>query len=170
MKSVGKHYERLSVLCDFNLISYYLKKSDFEHAYEIANKTGGNQAPRELTLYLLKEYDVFKVDPLSPGAGLNYVPRNFLYEAVDKDLCIFIPETIKEIQDFAFRYASIQKLIISTSVERIGESALCLNDGEIEYMGTKETFISKFLGKSNCFLKTKGQHIRCADGDLVIKK
>ena len=78
--------------------------------------------------------------------------------------------TIKEIKKGAFSYCRIKALIISKNIEVIGESALCLGSGEIRYEGTKQEFIDKFLGKSNCFLRTRGQRLICADGEIEIKK
>lgn len=140
---------------------------EIEKAYNLANETG-NQMARGLTMYLLKEYGVFKYDPLF---DLEYVPQNYLYEANDETLCIYINQNIKEIKDKAFAYCKIKHLRISKTVEKIGDSALCLNDGEIIYEGTKEEFISRFLGKSKCFVGThKNQLIRCLDGIIEILK
>ena len=161
------HLERLKSSSCYNLISYYVDKNDFSEAYRVANEKGGNQLPRELTLYLYKESGVFYTDPLY---YMDYVPSNYLYEALDGELVVNIPSSVEEIQDFAFMYASIKQLIIPKGVKRIGESALRLNSGEIVYEGTKQDFIERFLGKSLCFKGTAGQIVICLDGDIVIKK
>lgn len=167
MQTGGPFFERLSSYALFTKCKVYIEEGDFETAYEIANESG-TQMPRDLTLYLLKEYgEVFHCDPLH---HLDFVPKNYLYEAVDKDLTICLYPRIKEIKENAFRYCSIKKLIIPSSIEKIGDSALCLRDGEIVYEGTKEEFISKFLGKSKCFYKTVGQRLTCNDGVIEIKK
>ena len=166
MNKSENHYKKLSVCKDLAGISFYLEQGKFENAYALANKSG-IWCPCELTLYLIKEHgEVFHYDPLY---YLARVPQNYLYEAYEPDLVVLIPDTCTEIADNAFRYASIKKLIIPKSIEKIGESALCLNKGTIEYEGTKEEFVSKFLGKSNCFLKTIGQTLICSNGEIVIE-
>jgi hypothetical protein len=166
MNKGGNHYEKLSSCKDFAGISFYLDREEFEKAYEVANKNG-IWWPCELTLYLIKEHgEVFHYDPLY---YLNRVPQNYLYEAYEPDLVVLIPYSCTEIADNAFRYASIKRLIIPKSIEKIGESALCLNKGTIEYEGTKEEFIRKFLGKSNCFLKTTGKTLICSDGEILVE-
>ena len=167
MNSGGMHYENLSTREDFSLLSYYVDSGKIEEAYEIVNEKG-NQMARELTLYYFKEYGVFHLDPL---AHLNYVPENYLYEAVAEDLCIYVHDGIEEIRDWAFAFCKIKKLIISNKVEYIGDGALSLNAGEIVYEGTKQEFISKFFGKTKCFERShKQQIITCSDGTLVIDK
>ena len=168
MRKGGEHYEYISRDKRFSLIEDYVDSNQIEKAYEVANEYG-NQMARELTLYLLKEHlEVFHVEPLS---HLSYVPENYLYEAVDEDLCVYIHDGIKEIRDWAFAFCKIKKLIISNKVERIGDGALSLNAGEIEYEGTKEEFIAKFLGKTKCFERSnRKQTIICSNGELVIDK
>ena len=161
------HLEWLKSSGCYNLISYYVDKNDFSEAYRVANEKGGNQLPRELTLYLYKESGVFYTDPLY---YMDYIPSNYLYEAFDGELVVNIPSSVEEIQDFAFMYASIKRIIIPKSVKRIGTSALRLNSGEIVYEGTKQEFINQFLGKSLCFKGTNGQIITCLDGIIEIKK
>ena len=161
------HLERLKSSGCYNLISYYIDKSDFSEAYRVANEKGGNQLPRELTVYLYKESGVFHTDPLY---YMNYVPANYLYEGFDSELVVNIPSSVEEIQDFAFMYASIKRITIPKSVKRIGTSALRLNSGEVVYEGTKQEFINQFLGKSLCFKGTNGQTVTCLDGSIEIKK
>ncbi len=165
MEKGGQHYNKLLESEGFSLIEYYVDNNDFESAYQIANKGGTNQTARELTLYCLREYGVFKCDPLY---HMGYVPENYLYEAEDENLIVYVNDGICEIKAWAFAYCKIKKLIISNTVKRIGDGALSLNAGEINYMGTKEEFIGKFLGKSKCFLRSKSQVVKCSDGDLVI--
>ena len=141
------HLEQLKSSGCYNLISSYVDKNDFSEAYSVANEKGGNQLPRELTLYLYKESGVFYIEPLN---YMDYVPSNYLYEAFDGELVVNIPSSVEEIQDFAFMYASIKRIIIPKSIKRIGTSALRLNSGEIVYEGTKQEFINQFLGKSLC--------------------
>ncbi len=168
MRKGGEHYEYISRDKRFSLIEYYVDKNEIEKAYEIANEYG-NQMAREITLYLLKEHlEVFHVEPLS---SLDYVPENYLYGGVADDLCVSVDEGINEIKDWAFAFCKIKKLIISNKVEYIGDGALSLNSGEIEYQGTKEEFIAKFMGKTKCFERTNRQQtIICSNGELVIDK
>ena len=167
IKEGGYHFEKLSLYDNFGLCKHYITKDDLVEAYNLANEKG-NQMPRELTMYLIKEhgypfgYQIF--------SHIDFVPKNFLYEAQDEQLVINIPENVKEIQDFAFSYCSIKKVVIPNTVEKIGDNALCLNSGEICYLGTKQEFIDKFLGKSKCFAKTKGQQVVCNNGIIEIKK
>ena len=93
MNSGGMHYKYLSMMEDFSLLSYYVDSGKVKEAYELVNEKG-NQKARELTLYFLKEYGVFHSNPLS---HLNYVPENYLYEAVADDLCIYVDDRIEEI-------------------------------------------------------------------------
>lgn len=168
MRKGGKHYEYISWDKRFSLIEYYVDSNQIEKAYEVANECG-NQMARELTLYLLKEHlEVFHVEPLR---HLSYVPENYLYEAVDESLCVYVHSGIEEIKDGAFAFCKIKKLIISNKVEYIGDGALLLNAGEIEYEGTKEEFIAKFMGKTKCFERSnRKQTIICSNGELVIDK
>ena len=168
MKVGGKHYEYLSNCENFSLLSHYVDTNQIEEAYKIANKYG-NQLARELTLYFLKEHnECFHINPLDL---LNYVPENYLYEALIEDLCIYVHEGIEEIKSWAFAYCSIKKLIISNKVKYIGEGALSLNSGEIVYEGSKQEFINKFLGKSKCFMRSnRQQSMTCSDGVLEIDK
>lgn len=169
MREGGKHYEWIKNDKERgSLIEYYVDNNQIEEAYKVANKYG-NQMARELTLYLLKEHSsVFQVKPLN---DLDYVPENYLYEAVAEDLFVYIPETTKEIRDWAFAFCKIKKLLISNKVKRIGDGALSLNAGEIVYEGTKEEFIANFLGKTKCFERTnRQQKIICSNGELVINK
>ena len=169
MRIGEKHYNKLLKYEDvFKKIEYFVDAGKIEESYEIANMRG-NQVVRELTLYLLKEYtEVFRFEPL---LRLNYVPENYLYEAVEEDLCIHVNDGIEEIRDWAFAFCQIKKLIISKNVKYIGEGALSLNAGEIEYQGTTKEFISKFLGKTKCFKRScRQQTIICNDGELVIDK
>ena len=124
---------------------------------------------RELTLYLLKEHrEVFHTNPLS---HLEYVPENYLNEAVQEDLFIYVHGEIEEIRDWAFAFCKIKKLLISNKVKRIGDGALSLSSGEIVYEGTKEEFIAKFLGKTKCFERSnRKQTIICSNGELAIDK
>lgn len=161
------HLEYLKSYSCYNLISYYVDKEDFSEAYRVANEQGGNQLPRELTLYFYKESGVFYTDPL---VHLDYVPKNYLYEAIDNELTVSVNPRNEEIQDFAFMYASIKRIVIPKTVKKIGVSALRLNSGEIVYEGTKQEFIDKFLGKSLCFAGTYGQIVKCSDGDIEIKR
>lgn len=169
MKKGGEHYnyiandeERLL------LIEYYVDKNEIENAYKAANEYD-NQTARELTMYFLKEYGgCFNLNPLE---HLDYVPENYLYEAFDETLCVYVDEMVTEIKDWAFAFCKIKKLIISNKVEHIGDGALSLNAGEIEYQGTKEEFIAKFMGKTKCFERTnRQQKIICTNGELVINK
>ena len=160
------HLDYIKQSGHYDLISYYIDKSDFSEAYRVANEKGGNQLPRELTLYLYKESGVFYTEPLY---YMDYVPANYLYEALDGELVVNIPLSVEEIQDFAFMYASIKRIIVPKSVKRIGTSALRLNSGEIVYEGTKQDFIERFLGKSLCFKGTNGQFVTCSDGIIEIK-
>lgn len=167
MEPGGKHYNKLLEHKDFKLIEYYVDKKDFESAYKIANSSG-NQTARELTLYCLYEYGVFRLEPLY---HMDYVPENYLYEAVEENLTVYVYDGIEEIKDRAFAFCKIKKLIISNKVKKIGDGALSLNAGEIHYEGTKQEFIGKFLGKSKCFLRSnKSQTVICSDGELVIEK
>ena len=163
----GEHYNYLEKHKKFALLAYFIDNQKVEEAYELANEKG-NPMARELTMYFLKEYGVFHLDPLS---HLNYVPENYLYEAVDENLCIYVNDEIEEIKDWAFAFCGIKKLIISNKVKYIGDGALSLNAGEIIYQGTKDEFIRKFLGKSKCFMRSNSSHvIICADGELRIEK
>lgn len=166
MEPGGNHYNELLKHKDFKLIEYYADKNDFESAYKVANSSG-NQTARELTLYCLYEYGVFHMEPLS---DMNYVPENYLYEAVEENLTIHLLDNIEEIKDWAFAFCKIKKLVISNKVKKIGDGALSLNAGEIRYQGTKQEFIGKFLGKSKCFLRSnRAQTVICLDGDLAIE-
>ncbi len=165
----GKYYKQLSKVLkveDLGLLKYYIenyeKDNNLEKAYSLVKNN-----PANLTMFFLKEYGVFKLEPLH---HFEYVPEKYLYEIKDESIVIYLHPGIKEIRDNAFRYCSIKKLIISKEIEKIGDSALCLNSGEIEYEGTKQEFIDKFLGKSKCFLGTSGQQIICSDGILQIKR
>ena len=168
MRKGGEHYNYIAKDEKFPLIKDYVDKNEIEEAYKVANERG-NQMARELTLYLLNEHlGVFREDPLE---YLEYVPENYLYEAVDEDLCVYVHDGIKKIKDWAFAFCKIKKLIISNKVEYIGDGALSLNSGEIEYQGKKGDFIAKFMGKTKCFERTnRPQTISCTDGDLVINK
>ena len=168
MRAGGKHYECLSVCENFALLSRYVDTNQIEEAYKIANKYG-NQLARELTLYFLKEHNEgFHINPLDL---LNYVPENYLYEALIEDLCIYVHEGIGEIKSWAFGYCTIKKLIISNKVKYIREGALSLNSGEIVYEGSKQEFINKFLSKGKCFMcSNRQQSITCSDGVLEIDK
>lgn len=169
MREGGKHYEWIkNDQKRGSLIEYYVDNNQIEEAYKVANEYG-NQMARELTLYLLKEHgEVFHTNPLS---HLEYVPENYLYEAVDESLCVYIHNGIEEIKDWAFAFCEIKKLLISNKVKRIGDGALSLNAGEIIYEGTKEEFIANFLGKTKCFERTnRQQKIICSNGELVINK
>ena len=155
------YLEKLKELDNFELCSYYIEQKNFEEAYKIA---GGP----ELTMYLLKETGSFHTNPLK---HLEYVPEYYLYEIKDEELFVYVGEKNKEIRDNAFAYCSIKKLLISKNVESIGENALSLNEGDIEFEGTKEEFISKFLGKSLYFSRThRNQQIKCAIGIIDISK
>ena len=159
----GIYYNRLTKYENFKAIINYIESDDLETAYQISNQSG-NQMTCALTMYLLKEHGiVFRYEPLY---NLEYVPENYLYEANDETLNIFVD--LKEIKQNAFRYCRINKLTISQNVEIIGDSALCLNKGKIEYMGNKQEFIDKFLGKSKCFMGTQEQVIICSDGKINI--
>lgn len=168
MKIGGEHYNYIANdKKRFSLIEYYVDKNEIGKAYEVANEYG-NQMARELTLYCFKEYGVFHLNPLN---HLSYVPENYLYEGLAEDLCIYVHDGIEEIRDWAFASCRMRKLIISKNVKVIGDGALSLNSGEIEYEGTKDEFIGKFLGKSKCFLRShREQVIHCKDGELVIEK
>ena len=167
MNIAGEHYNYLEQHEKFALLAYFIDNNKIEEAYEVVNEKG-NQMARELTMYFLKEYGVFYLNPLD---YLNYVPENYLYEAVDENLCVYVNDKIEEIKDWAFAFCRIRKLIISNKVKHIGDGALSLNAGEIEYQGTKEAFIGQFLGKSKCFLRTSRQQvIHCEDGELIIEK
>ncbi len=169
MRKGGKHYNYIANdEKRFSLIEYYVDNNKIEEAYQVANEYD-NQMAREVTLYLLKEHlEVFHVEPLS---YLDYVPENYLYEAVDESLCVYVHSEIEEIKDWAFAFCRIKKLIISNKVKHIGDGALSLNAGEIEYEGTKEEFIAKFMGKTKCFERSNRQQIIiCSDGELVIDK
>ena len=163
----GKHYNNIEKHKKFALLAYFIDNNKVEEAYELVNEKG-NQMARELTMYFLKEYGVFHLNPLE---YLNYVPENYLYEAVDENLCIYVNDAIEEIKDWAFAFCKIKKLIISNKVSYIGDGALSLNAGEIEYQGTKEEFIARFIGKTKCFERTnRQQKIICSNGELVINK
>ena len=168
MRKGGEHYEYISRDKRFSLIEYYVDSNHIEEAYKVANENG-NQMARELTLYLLKEHsEVFAFDPLK---YLTYVPENFLYECVDEDLCVYVHDGIKEIRDGAFAFCKIKKIIISNKVKRIGDGALSLNAGEIEYQGSAQEFVNTCLGRSKCF---EGSHnhsieICCNNGPIVVE-
>ena len=162
---MGKYFDSLKDCKDAGRIFMLIEKREYEEAYRVANEVGGNQLPRELTLYLLKEYGVFPVEPLTK---MEYVPENYLYEGYAEDVVCVLHSGIREIRAHAFRYAKIKRLVISASVEHIGKSALCLNGGEIVYEGSKQEFISKFFGKSMCFYQTRGQKVICEDGEIEI--
>ena len=180
MKKGGEHYQRMQEHYnfiredeEFSLIESCVDNGAIEKAYEIAGKKS-DQMPRELTLYYLKEHEEgFHFNPLN---HLNYVPESYLFEAVDEDLCVYVHDGIEEIKDWAFAFCRIKKLIISNKVKYIGDGALLLNGGEIEYEGTKQEFISNFMGATKCFMrtfsgKTKGRFyprtINCKDGALI---
>lgn len=165
MQKNKQYYDELSRWDSCNEIMDYVNNNAFDKAYDAANRNGNNQTVRALTLYLMHEHSCFSCNPLD---FINYVPENYLYEGVDKNLSIYVRDGIEEIRDNAFAYCSIKTLIISKSVKFIGKNALCLNDGEIHYEGTKQEFISKFLGKSMCFLRSKAQRVICSDGDILI--
>lgn len=161
----GKYYKELSKYSSFFDCKHYIEQNEINEAYNIANKKG-SQMTSTLTMYLLKEaLPAFHIDPLS---NLDCVPKNYLYEAKDENLCVYVNQGIKEIQENAFAYATINKLIISKNVEKIGENALSLNKGQIEYEGKKDEFIGKFLGRTNCFKKSSNQQIICQDGTIEI--
>lgn len=147
MEPGRKHYNKLFEHKEFATIEHYVDKNELESAYKVANSSG-NQTARELTLYCLYEYGVFKLDPLN---HMDYVPENYLYEADEENLSIYVPGGIEEIKDWAFAFCKIKKLIISNKVTKIGDGALSLNVGEIHYEGTKQEFIGKFLRKTKCF-------------------
>ena len=153
---------------DLELILYYVNNDRIEEAYNLINEQESQKASK-LTAYLIHEYHApFKFEPLS---RLEYVPKYYLYEAVDENLFVYVHEGIEEIKDWAFAFCRIKKLLISNKVKYIGDGALSLNEGEIVYEGTKQEFISKFLGKSKCFLRShKQQTITCSDGEIVIEK
>lgn len=158
----GSYYEQLSKYSHFEECLCYVKYDDLAEAYKLAGKYGGNQMPRDLTLYIIYE---LQEDPLY---YMSYVPENYLYECDDAHLAVSVYK--KEIKDNAFCYCSIGLLYISKDVEKIGDHALRLNKGQIVYQGTKQEFIDKFLGKSCCCSGTSGQVIQCADGDIIISK
>ena len=151
----------------FDEVLYFVEHDDISRAYEVAYEIGKTQMPRELTMYLMKEHcSPLKYDPL---LHMESVPACYLFEGVDKELVVYVNDNIKEIKENAFAYCSIKKLIISKSVESLGDNSLCLNDGEICYEGTKQEFISKFLGKTKCFFRShKQQSVNCSDGVLII--
>lgn len=153
---------------DVELISYYVNNDRIEDAYNVLNEKESQMASK-LTLYLIHKKDApFTFNPLS---HLEYVPKYYLYEAVDENLFVYVHEGIEEIKDWAFAFCRIKKLLISNKVKYIGDGALSLNEGEIVYEGTKQEFISKFLGKSKCFLRSHNQQtITCFDGEIVIEK
>ena len=168
MRKGGTHYEKLSKHEKFSLIEYYVDNNQIEEAYKVLNERGG-QLVGELTLYLRKEHlEVFHVDPLS---HLDYVPENYLYEAVDENLCVHVNDGITKIKDNAFAFCNIKKLIISNKVKYIGDNALALNSGEIIYQGTVQEFINTCLGKSKCFARAHHDEmvIECSNGPIVIK-
>ena len=162
----GQYYKNLSKWNHFEDVLHYMADEDLEEAYRLARGDSNSQMPRDLTLYIIYESSgcVLHDDPLD---YMEYVPEYFLYECDDKNLYFYISQ--KEIKSHAFCYCSIKGLCISKNVEKIGESALRLNSGEIRYEGTKQEFIDKFFGKSCCFLGTNGQILKCSDGDLEIK-
>lgn len=166
MNNSTKHLDNIKRFDCYKTIFYYIDKNDFSNAYRVANEQGGNQLPRELTMYLYRERGVFHTDPLP---YLDYVPKYFLYEACDAELSVCVNPCNEDIHDFAFAYASIKRLFIPKNVKGIGISALSLNSGEIIYEGTKQDFIDRFLGKSLCFYGTTGQVITCSDGNIEIK-
>ena len=51
----------------------------------------------------------------------------------------------------------------------IGDSALCMNGGQIYYEGTKQEFLNLILGKSKCFVGTRTQTVICSDGEITIE-
>ena len=167
MKSGGTYYKELSKWPNFEKLSYYIEKDDLMEAYKIASEIGGNQMPRDLTLYLIHEHDaIFRYEPL---AYMDYVPENYLYEAGEDNLVVYVDPHIEEIKDNAFRYCSIKKLIISKNIKKIGKSALCIYSGQIYYEGTKQEFFDLIFGKSLCFNNTRSQTIICSDGEINIK-
>ena len=120
-----------------------------------------------MTWYLIHNYSYpFRFDPLK---CMKHVPKYYLYEAVDTDLCVYVNPSIERIEDWAFAFCRINKLIISNKVTYIGDGALSLNEGEIVYEGTRQEFVSKFFGKSKCFLRSHNSHtIICTDGEIVV--
>lgn len=167
MQSGGPYYKKLSKWSNFEKLSRYIENDNLIDAYKIASEIGGNQMPRDLTLYLIHEHGtVFRYEPFE---HLNIVPENYLYEACEDDLIIYVDSRIEEIKDNAFRYCSIKKLIISKNIKKIGKSALCINSGQIYYEGTKQEFFDLIFGKSLCFDSTRSQTIICSDGEINIK-
>lgn len=161
-------FDRFGKYDRFDEVLSFVEKDDLSQAYELAYTIGQTQMPSELTMYLIKEHgNQFKYDPF---IRLEYVPSCCLFEAVDKELEVYINDGIKAIKDNAFAYCSIKKLVISKSVESLGDNSLCLNDGEICYEGTKQEFIAKFLGKTKCFYRSHREKIvNCSDGALIVQ-
>ena len=94
--------------------------------------------------------------------GLRYIGENRVQEFMDK---------YEKIQWSAGVTGHIIGRLQTNKVKYIGDGALSLNEGEIVYEGTKQEFISKFLGKSKCFLRSHNQQtITCFDGEIVIEK
>jgi len=152
---------------DFNMLCYFIEEDEISDAYKIVNKFAPSFTS-VLTMYLIKEhFSPFKFNPLH---NMEYVPELFLYEAFAEDEVVCVNDSISEIKDNAFAFCKLKRLIISKSVQYIGDNALCINAGEIYYEGTKQDFIDKFLGKSKCFARTRGQVINCTDGEIEIKK
>ena len=163
----GPYYENLLRWPNFEKIAYYVERENLIEAYRIAGEKGNNQLPHLLTLYLIHEHDpIFRYDPLG---YMNFVPENYLYEVCEDDLVVYVAPHIEEIKDNAFRYCKIKKLIISKGVKIIGDSALCMNGGEIYYEGTKQEFLNLILGKSKCFVGTRTQTVICSDGEITIE-
>ena len=165
----GKFFQILSNKCkNFDLCQSYIEKDDFESAYDVIARDIESYVST-LTMCLLNEYDgVFRVDILN---HLDSVPYKFLYEAHDKELVVCLGENITEIKEKAFAYCEIKKLIIPNTIKKIGDMALSVNDCEIEYKGTKQDFINKFLGKNKCFSGIHhNQQIICTDDIITILK
>ena len=76
MNNSTKHLDNIKRFDCYKTIFYYIDKNDFSNAYRVANEQGGNQLPRELTMYLYRERGVFHTDPLP---YLDYVPKYFLF-------------------------------------------------------------------------------------------
>ena len=166
MQTGGYYYNLLSSKCDnFEDLKSNIENDNFEEAYNLVKSS----YTMVLTMYLIKEHKiVFRFEPLH---HLDYVPKRYLYEADASDVIVYVHDGIEEIKDKAFGHCKINKIIISENVKRIGECALCINEGEIEYKGTRQDFINKFLGQSMCF---KGLYhnlqIKCTDGMINVEK
>ena len=166
MRSGGPYYEDLLKCPNFEKIAYYVERENLTEAYRIAGENGNNQLPHLLTLYLIHEHDpIFRYDPLG---YMNFVPENYLYEACEDDLVVYVAPHIEEIKDNAFRYCRVKKLIISKNIQKIGKSALCISGGQIYYEGTKQDFFDLIFGRSLCFAGTRTQTVICSDGEIKI--